>query len=709
VRFRRLTVDRFGVWQSLELGPLDDGLNVFYGANETGKSTLLEFIRGLLFGFGSAKRRRFAPAEVGATWGGSAQLAIAADNALLLRPVVDGTGQELELRNLEGQPLPPDYLNRVLGSVDEVVFERVFAIGLRELQALATLDETEAAAALYRLTTGVDRVSLAEVVQELAASRERLLPTDSSLGIIDELLAQREQLRAELHALGRMTDQYGEALAEQAQLDRELSAADAELATLVAQRQLVETAQRLTDAWRDRNRTQQDLAALGPQQEIPDDLLRGLEVARRRADVCRRHLRKLRTRRRNLVAAARKLPARSMLTRELAELEALCDQLPWVAQIEEQVSALERALATDEAQLVEIAGQSSKALSLARQRIAGQGMRRDPAVPVVAGSIGPGTSAVTRCPPADVVAVRRLRQAAKQRRFARVAWKSAREALDALGPVSDQPVRATDSSGGFAAVATTHEELTPALEQAGQLVAVLRRRVQVDERLHQLSDRRHVLDEQHRHYLDRQVLPTWVLSGLGVLFAFGIALFVGGVILPEAVTDPFSETLIGMGIIGSIAAVGLKLWIERRHKRGLETCRQQLATLRSQHHDAEQERAELDRQLPTGGGPLHARLQAAQKQLAELEGHVPAAAKRQSGLAARQRATEAVQHARDELREAHRCWNAELRACDLPTAISPTHAWRLLRERERHGALATELAARRDEIANRRRDRKSVV
>ncbi|MGD9645501.1 MAG: AAA family ATPase [Pirellulales bacterium] len=700
MKFRRLTIDRFGVWQSLELGPLDEGLNAFYGANETGKSTLLEFIRGLLFGFGAAKRQRFAPADPGLAWGGSAELATTAGGALLSRPVVDGAAHEHQLRNLNGESLPPDFLKRVLGSVDEVVFERVFAIGLRELQELATLDETEAAAALYRLTTGVDRISLAEVVQELAASRERLLPTDTRHGQIDELLAQREQLLTELHSLNGLTGQYADGLAEQSQLDRELGAADAELADLHAQRQLIETALRLTASWHDRHRVQQELVALGPQQKIPDNLLRGLEIVSRRAEICRRNLRKLRSRRRKLLSAARRLPARQVLTRELAELEAFCDQLPWVTQIEEQVTALERALAADEAPLVNALAQSLQTLSIAGQRIAGSSMQRDAAVTAVAGSIGPIAPTANRHGVADVNAVRRLRQAAKGRRLARQGWKSAREALDSLGP-GEPP--SPHAPGGSQARAPADEELTPALEKAGQLVALLRRRVQVDERLHQLSDRRHVLNEQHRHYLERQVLPTWVLSGLGVLFAFGIALFVGGVILPDAVTGPFSETLIGLGIVGSIAAVGLKIWLERRNRGGLETCRQQLATLRSQQEEAEGERHELDQQLPAGGGPLHARLQAAQKRLAELEGHVPAAAKRQSTIAARQRANDEVARARDKLREAHRRWNAELRACELPTAISPSHAWRLLREREHHGALASELAARREEIANRRR------
>lgn len=709
MRFRRLTIDRFGVWQSLELGPFDDGLNVLYGANETGKSTLLEFIRGLMFGFDAAKCQRFAPADADTNWGGSAVLSTAAGDVQFARRGSVGRGaMEPELRNLEGLPLPPDYLCRAFGSVDETIFERVFAIGLRELQELATLDDTEAAAALYRLTTGVDRISLAEVVQELAVSRERLLPTDDRAGRVGDLLAQREQLRSELQSLGQSTDEYADALAEQRQLDRELTTAEAEQTSLATDKLLVETAQRMASAWQDRLRTRQELTALGPQQQIPDELLRGLETARRRSEICRRNLRKLRSRRRRLAKAARRLPARGLLTRELAELEALCDQLPWVAQIEDQVVALERALAADESRLAAVApSHELPAASASGNRgTSAPGLRIAAVVPAVAGSIGPADSAATGADVPRMVeaaTVRRLRQSAKQRRAARAAWKAARRELDALGPETRTSKGSASAADPSSTAVPSQDELTPALEQTGQLVAQLRRRVQIDERLHQLADRRHVLDEQHRHFLDRQVLPTWVLSGLGVLFAFGIALFVSGFILPEAVTGPFSETLIGLGIIGSIAAVGLKIAIERRNKRGLETCRQQLTTLQSQQQAAEQERDELDRELPAGGGPLHARLQAAQKQLAELEGHLPAIARRQSSQAVRQRAVEAVESARTKLRDAHRRWNAELWAAGLPTAIAPTHAWRLINERQRRGALTAEFATRREEISNRRR------
>ena len=70
MRIESIHIDGFGVWNDKNFGPLDPGLNVFYGPNETGKSTLMAFIRSMFFGFekrGTA--RRYEPLNGGAHGG----------------------------------------------------------------------------------------------------------------------------------------------------------------------------------------------------------------------------------------------------------------------------------------------------------------------------------------------------------------------------------------------------------------------------------------------------------------------------------------------------------------------------------------------------------------------------------------------------------------------------------------------------------------
>ena len=48
-----LHVDRFGVLSDFSLNRLSPGITVFWGSNGCGKSTVVQFLRSLLFGFRS--------------------------------------------------------------------------------------------------------------------------------------------------------------------------------------------------------------------------------------------------------------------------------------------------------------------------------------------------------------------------------------------------------------------------------------------------------------------------------------------------------------------------------------------------------------------------------------------------------------------------------------------------------------------------------
>ena len=51
MRITALEVDGYGVWTGLKFEPLSEGLNVFFGPNEAGKTTLMQFVRSVLYGF----------------------------------------------------------------------------------------------------------------------------------------------------------------------------------------------------------------------------------------------------------------------------------------------------------------------------------------------------------------------------------------------------------------------------------------------------------------------------------------------------------------------------------------------------------------------------------------------------------------------------------------------------------------------------------
>ena len=213
-------VDDFGAWHNLTLNDLSKGATVFYGPNEAGKTTLLNIVRTVLYGFSEKRASRYLPPARGTKAGGSLLVSDVSGKYRLHRSApanYRGGEGTLEIQSTDGNSRGNDLLTSMLAGVDETIFNNVFAVGLSQIQQLATLSDTEAANQLYGLATGVDRVSVFDVTRRLEAQREEILPsTESGPGMrrLDSLLDQKTQLQRELKALRRDSGVFAKKRAE---------------------------------------------------------------------------------------------------------------------------------------------------------------------------------------------------------------------------------------------------------------------------------------------------------------------------------------------------------------------------------------------------------------------------------------------------------------------------------------------------------------
>src|SRR5262245_20523934 len=200
MRIKNIEIDGFGVWKGLTLEELADQATVIYGPNEAGKTTLMQFVRAVLYGFTPERRKRYLPPVNGGKPGGRMQVANEFGSFTIHRQgnitdPADDTGQ-IEIIDDRGEPREASQLEALLAGVDEPTYNNVFAVGLKEIQELGSLDDTAAADYLYRLTSGLDRVSLIDVIREVEAARDRLLARDEKASSqIPQLVSHRDKLR----------------------------------------------------------------------------------------------------------------------------------------------------------------------------------------------------------------------------------------------------------------------------------------------------------------------------------------------------------------------------------------------------------------------------------------------------------------------------------------------------------------------------------
>lgn len=130
MRFLDICAERFGVLQQSELRDLSPGMTVVYGGNGSGKSTMVSFLKGLLFGFTG---EHFAFQADSQRFGGSASLATNDRSYRITRERSHGVSSELSTVDLATGISVMGPENSLPNWVDDSVYDEIFSVGQQEV------------------------------------------------------------------------------------------------------------------------------------------------------------------------------------------------------------------------------------------------------------------------------------------------------------------------------------------------------------------------------------------------------------------------------------------------------------------------------------------------------------------------------------------------------------------------------------------------
>ncbi len=212
MRIRELHVERFGIWRDLTLPLAPTGLNVFYGPNEAGKSTLLRFVRGVLYGFQPPDVGSVDPRPLPAA--GELRVVHDAQDWTIRRESRAGTRGVVTVSGPGGDRDPEALLAGMLHGTGEDQYRNVFAIGLAELQELATLGGTDVAAHIYGASLGADGRRLLGAIGAARGDRQRLLDNERRAGELVGLARRIDEIDDEIERLGASMELHSTLQAE---------------------------------------------------------------------------------------------------------------------------------------------------------------------------------------------------------------------------------------------------------------------------------------------------------------------------------------------------------------------------------------------------------------------------------------------------------------------------------------------------------------
>lgn len=700
MKIKDIQIDGFGVWTGLSVDSLPEGMTLFYGPNEAGKTTLMQFVRAMLYGFTPDRREKYLPPVFGGTPGGAMRVTgpgggyeIRRHSQLTDTNVVG----RLTVTGQDGLSQGQHRLSSLLGQIDEPIFTNVFAIGMRELQELSTLDDTSAADELYKLSSGLDRVSLVDVMRSLRHGRKSLVGKTGP--IVDEvemnkltsLIARREKLRDEVTRLTRTGRRWSELASQRRTGLQEIEQLTERINVWEKEARCVETASGIYDTWRERDQIAELIEQKESEVHLPDEAPGQLVQIDAMMEERRQKLEEVKNKRRAIRDKAEQLPVSKRMLDLQGRIEAASEQATWVEALEEQIERLDvqidkarkqldddaERLGLDEDDRIALSdGDSSQLPDLSRQTLS-------------------ALSAPAKQVKEHSFLLKQSRSASAQHKAR--ADKLADELRETL-----EKARASN--------------LQKAIRDQTELITTIKHRMQVGEHLDKLKRHYRDLENESVELTTAEALPVDRLILLAVPF------IVGGMALIYGFANLFGfEWLVGepdptkgvlwmlFGFMASLLYYFGRENGQRATSLDREDCERQIDTLRRQIREIEAERGDIDSSLPTSGETLEMRLRESQHLLAELESALPVyhnqQAADQSYKADRKRAHDAA----DGLRAAKREWSSTLQRLGLSESLSPSsvrklgEGYEIMQSSKRR---LDELLAEKDQ---RRRERQTIA
>ncbi|KGH54332.1 ATP-binding protein [Oenococcus oeni] len=236
MEIKRIHISGFGKFSDFNLDFKND-LQVIYGQNEAGKSTLRQFITGILFGFAQNKRQSsnlYEPRNR-SQYGGD--LVFEQDGSLWDVSRLGRTQSKLEITDQNGNHVnnPEIFLTKLLSPFSQDSFEDIFSFDQEQLNEIRSLSGKELSDRLlsFSVVNADQWQSLSKELDKNASVMFGL--TKTSKRPINQLLAEHQQISNQLNSMGGQLSDYRKSSQQKKSTLKRIAELDSQLHNLKKQ------------------------------------------------------------------------------------------------------------------------------------------------------------------------------------------------------------------------------------------------------------------------------------------------------------------------------------------------------------------------------------------------------------------------------------------------------------------------------------------
>ncbi|TVQ10267.1 MAG: hypothetical protein EA361_14235 [Bacteroidetes bacterium] len=279
---RDIHIDGFGVFHNHTLGPLQKGVNIILGDNEAGKSTLLKFLRYTLFGYPRFTDQRMTPLH-GGNHGGRIQGLLASGQQVVFER---NGADKIRLLHDGKETSDSNLWNHLLGNASAGLYNKVYTFTLDELVGLSSLEESGVEDRIFSMGMGLGNVSVADVETAVRSRMEEIYTLRGRTQKIPALLREIEQKQQQVRQMRDQMDLYRQLSADIDALQIEIQANERMLPDVREEQARLDGYLRCYESFVQVERAEQELAALPPLQQLPENGLSQLESLMEKKSSC---------------------------------------------------------------------------------------------------------------------------------------------------------------------------------------------------------------------------------------------------------------------------------------------------------------------------------------------------------------------------------------------------------------------------------------
>ncbi|MCM3690291.1 ATP-binding protein [Neobacillus niacini] len=221
LKIQEIHIYGFGQLNNLVIKDLTD-FQVFYGENEAGKSTIMAFIHGILFGFPTKQTSelRYVPKH-GTNYGGKLRILFDEMGMATIERIRGKASGDVTVTLSDGTTGDETLLKQLLGNMDKGLFQAIFSFNIHGLQNIHQMKGDELGKFLFSTgTLGTERLAKSEA--ELQKELEARFKPSGKKPVVNEKLKALHELSGELKKAAAKNQEYDALISDKENLQKEV-------------------------------------------------------------------------------------------------------------------------------------------------------------------------------------------------------------------------------------------------------------------------------------------------------------------------------------------------------------------------------------------------------------------------------------------------------------------------------------------------------